>query len=206
MSVLTPEVKNRVEEIKSLVLTEIEKRGYKLNVLPVNQTYYSHANTEEDNDHLVTNFYINKCKGWIFGLWIVPLKVSDFEAEENIAVDDANNDEVYAYKIMVFADYEKLTDKFKPTNTFFCEHVILGKSEKWDTSFAAWEAGFEINNIIELIRYRPYVAYYMTDTHLKYPSYKGSYFLYFIQQRIEIFLYEKRMKRHDMRNRKAQKK
>ena len=160
----------KIKEIKEFYLNYIEKLGYKITVKPMSQTRYAWADDGEENSpkfHMVTNFYINKCKGWIFGLWITP---------------KANND-VYAYEINLFADYEANIDKFKPSATFLCETITIKDDEDLEINLAEKVFGYYVEELIRMIHKQPYIAYYMAVTFLKYPDYKGSYLFYFLWDR-----------------------
>lgn len=162
----------KVKEIRDFCLNYIKELGYEVTVKPMSQTRYAWADDgEEDNPkfYMVTNFYLNKCRGWVFGLWIQP---------------KAPNTGVLEYEINFFADYENNIDKFKPSATFLCETITIKDEEDLKLEMPTQMFWYYIKELITMIHKQPYIAYYMAVTFLKYPDYKGSYFLYFIWDRI----------------------
>lgn len=161
----------KIKEIKEFYLNYIEKLGYKITIKPMSQTRYAWTDDrEEDNPnfHMVTNFYINKCRGWLFGLWINP------KADSTI----------YAYEVNFFAEYEKNIDKFKPSATFLCETITIKDDEDLEINLSEKMFGYYIEELIRMIHKQPYIAYYMSVTFLKYPDYNGPYIFYFLLDRI----------------------
>lgn len=116
---------------------------------------------------MVTNFYINKCRGWLFGFWINP------KADSNI----------YAYEVNFFAEYERNIDKFKPSTTFLCETITIKDDEDLEINLSEKMFGYYIEELIRMIHKQPYIAYYMSVTFLKYPDYNGLYIFYFLLDR-----------------------
>ena len=156
------------KEIRDFTLQYIKKLGYEITVRPMSKTRYAWANEgEEDNPryYMVTNFYINKCRGWLFGLWIQPNGDSEYEVD-------------------FFADYEKGIDKFKPSATFLCESITLKHDDDLELEMPTQMFWYYIEDMISMIEKQPYIAYYMAVHFLKYPEYRGSYFLHFIWNRI----------------------
>lgn len=178
----------RIKEIKEFYLNHIEKLGYKITVKPMSQTSYAWANDGEENSskfHMVTNFYINKCKGWIFGLWITPKADKDFFTD----------DDIYAYEVNFFAEYEKNADKFKPSATFLCETITIKDCEDLKNNYTEnmFTYYYYVEELIRMIHKQPYIAYYMANTFLKYPDYNGSYLFYFLWDRFLANTWEIRM-------------
>ena len=160
----------KIKEIRDFALEHIRSLGYEVTIKPMSKTYYAWVNDgEEDNPryYMVTNFYIKKCRGWLFGLWIKPKAIND----------------EYEYEVNFFADYENGIDKFKPSATFLCESITLKHNEDLALELPTQMYWYYVEELISMIEKQPYIAYYMTVHFLKYPDYKGSYFLYFLWDR-----------------------
>jgi hypothetical protein len=161
------------KEIRDFALEYIRSLGYEVTVKPMSKTRYAWANEgEEDNPryYMVTNFYLNKCRGWIFGLWIQP---------------QASNNGVLEYEINFFADYENNIDKFKPSATFLCETITIKDEEDLKLEMPTQMFWYYVKDLISMIEKQPYIAYYMNVHFLKYPNY-NHYFLYFIWDRFLV--------------------
>ena len=88
----------------------------------------------------VAQFKIKQAPGWLFGLWW------------NDKVSDTHN------QGELFAQYEEIIDKFKPTRSAFCSSCI-GTTEK-----VPYDEGTLYTEMVEFIIKEPYLAFYRDYT------------------------------------------
>ena len=161
----------QIEQIREHALYLMDYMGYKVSIIDKDKTYYLWCE-EDDNPrcYTVTNFYINKCKGWRFGLWIIP-EIRETEIE---------------YRISFFAEYEKTIDKFKPSDVRLCETWVITEEEALHIDEKDGHMFWQyVHEMIELIQFQPFIAFYLNRSYDRYPAYNGDFILFFIRDRID---------------------
>lgn len=151
-------------KIANSIFNELRKEG----LIPVNVQFSNGYFIFEKGEDAVVHFKIKGVNKWKFGIWI--------------DINDANK------AIQVFAQHIDYINKFKPSDSTFCEVVsrktLLGITKAKSNSYWAY---YCIIKMIKHIKNNPRLAFVQEDTYSKYvpePLMK-----LYLKERKEYYLY-----------------
>ena len=162
----------KYEIMRGEIFDYIKKIGF----TPINAQYNNGYFIFYMGENSVVNFWIKELKGWKFGIWFYSPKDDDGKDKPNYC--------------QFFAQRELFIDKFKPSASNYCEEIkAYGKDNKFFDNFFL----IDIKNMLEEMKYHPFIAFYKGVAYNNYINRKSLIWFY-IKENWDVKFYKTKNK------------